>query len=390
MANEELLGLLGNTDLAAFNQTVAQSDPYGIIGRSLYSWQPNMTTWDAPTSAVTSFGKSFLSGILQNYAQQNAAEQMNKVIGVLPQLRSDPLHVALPEGVNPEAFANLKASSVIKSFARDYENEQTAKKFNSDLAMRVLGKKFDVLGENMAYDQLEGRGPATIKQVQVGTNADGTPITTTVTEAAPATIVPNSPRYKAAQDVLTNERSLNNDFIKDQIVQDFKYKEQGLKALESAYKDKSGTSDFELIRRAAQMVEPRLAVRMDDQQSIQSAASVLGTSYQAIKSAVSGETKLPDDVRAGMMRIARRGYESTLADYNTIRENFLLRAQQAGLTPSNVVPYKAGKSFSDLYPNLQIDSVLDPSVLKARAAELKAQGIPQAEIARRLRSEYGG
>ena len=91
MSAEDLLGILGSNDLTGFNSSVLQSDPYGIASRSLGATQFDTSTWSPATTGIASFAKSFLAGLLGNYAQQNAADQLNSVIGVLPQLKSDPM-----------------------------------------------------------------------------------------------------------------------------------------------------------------------------------------------------------------------------------------------------------------------------------------------------------
>jgi len=140
MADESVLGLLGSNDLAGFNQSVVQSDPYGIAGRSLGAWQPDMSTWSPTEVGVTSFAKSFLSGLLGNYAQQNAANQLNSVISVLPQLREEPLHVATPEGVDESAFATLKANQALKYLAAKDAAVAEKKKDISTLMNSIFGE----------------------------------------------------------------------------------------------------------------------------------------------------------------------------------------------------------------------------------------------------------
>lgn len=135
MAPIDELGLLGVGDLGAFNQSVQQSDPYGIAGRSLAAWTPNTSTWSPTESGITAFTKSFLSGILGNYAQQRSADQLNSVIGILPQLESNPMSVAAPEGVNSDAFAALKGSAVLKNYIGQESKKQTLK----DLLKSVIG-----------------------------------------------------------------------------------------------------------------------------------------------------------------------------------------------------------------------------------------------------------
>jgi hypothetical protein len=191
--------------------------------------------------------------------------------------------------------------------------------------------------------------------------------------------VPGTPGYQKNQDQITAERMLSNDFRN--VAEPFKYKEQGLKAVTEAYKDKQGTSDYELIRRGAQAVEPSLAVRKDDQDSIQGAASVLGVAYGTLQNAISGSTKLTDEVRDGIMRMVQRSYDSSLQDYNTMHQSFTDRATSHGLSPNLVVPYQVGKPFNALYPDLAA------KIGTGSVAGASGQGDPaaaQAEIQRRL------
>lgn len=115
MANDPA-DIYGLGDLGAFNQSVVQNDPYGIAGRSLAAWQPNVSTWSPTATGLTAFTKSFMSGLLGNVAKNNAASALNSVIGVLPQLRSDPMSVATPEGVPADAFATLKGNQVLRNY----------------------------------------------------------------------------------------------------------------------------------------------------------------------------------------------------------------------------------------------------------------------------------
>lgn len=139
MADDSLLGL-GSGDLIGFQNQVVQSDPYGLAGQSLGSWQPDMRTWDPATQGVTSFTKSFLAGLLGNYARENAASQLNSVIGVLPQLRNDPLTVTAPEGVDANAFASLKGTAILKDYAKQQAEDEAKKPRMAQLLNTILGE----------------------------------------------------------------------------------------------------------------------------------------------------------------------------------------------------------------------------------------------------------
>lgn len=108
-------GSTGTSDINAFNQSVIASDPFGIAGRSVDSWQPDMRTWSPSTQGITSFTKSFLGGLLGNVARSDAADQVTKLASVLPQLDSaNAVNVGVPEGVDPGAFNTFKINRMEK------------------------------------------------------------------------------------------------------------------------------------------------------------------------------------------------------------------------------------------------------------------------------------
>ena len=108
---------LDSNDLVGFANTVGQSNPFGIAGRSLGQAQFDMSTWSPATQGISSFGKAFLSGLMQNYAARDTASQLQSVVSALPALRSDPMNVAIPEGVDSGAFNVLKGTSILKNQA---------------------------------------------------------------------------------------------------------------------------------------------------------------------------------------------------------------------------------------------------------------------------------
>lgn len=180
---DDIYGLLGANDLTNFQQAVQQSDPYGLAGRSLNAWQPDTRTWSPVATGATSFLKSFLSGYLGNMAQQNAAEQTNAVINVLPQLRQDPLSVATPEGVDENLFATIKGNAALRDFQRKTIQESQGGGF-SDLMKTVLaeGVKSGKISPADAIQSIQtgnfesiinkplGRGPGVVATSNISTD----------------------------------------------------------------------------------------------------------------------------------------------------------------------------------------------------------------------------
>lgn len=157
MADPDLLALLGGGagatstsatqldpyGLSAFNTNVLANDPYGLAARSLGSAKFDTSTWSPGATAATSFGQAFLTGLLGRYAQQNAADQTNAVTALLPQLRSDPLSVIAPEGVDADQFAKIKANAVLRNQIDAAQQEDTQKSKLLSLLGPILGKKVD-------------------------------------------------------------------------------------------------------------------------------------------------------------------------------------------------------------------------------------------------------
>lgn len=113
-----LFGGLGTTptnDITAFNQQVAAQDPFGIVGKSIDAWNPNMTTWSPATSGITSFTKNFLSGLLGATAQSDAADQTAKIRPLLADLQGpNGANIQAPEGVDQGPFNTLAANEAEK------------------------------------------------------------------------------------------------------------------------------------------------------------------------------------------------------------------------------------------------------------------------------------
>ena len=142
---DDYLSFLSPTDLSGFNQNVMANDPYGLIGKSLAQWQPNYSTFNAGESALTAFGKAFMGGLMQNYAQNRAADQITKVVDILPQLKSNPMGVAAPEGVDLGAFNMLRGTAVLKNeqekeILKSKDDNRIAALLNSVLPDMVKGR----------------------------------------------------------------------------------------------------------------------------------------------------------------------------------------------------------------------------------------------------------
>lgn len=125
--------------LDSFSKTIAANDPFSIASGAVDAWKPNTSTWSPTESGVASFAKAFIGGALGGIGRNNQADQLNSVIGILPQLYKDPASVATPDGVDQGAFDTLKGASILRKYQTDSVNEEKQKE-----GVRSLLEKLDI------------------------------------------------------------------------------------------------------------------------------------------------------------------------------------------------------------------------------------------------------
>lgn len=305
------------------NALPALVDPYGSTG----------------SNALNVFGGTILAALLGNMAKSDAAEQNASIATKQSQFMSaSPQERLALTQQDPRTFAKLQAALNTNDLLQQAQGNALKNQLE-------IQQPFDIEKEKRAYEnEIKAKTDPRLMALQSTDDA---------------------------QKLFDTEDKFTTNFTKHPVVTDYKYKENTLKALTQAYKDKEGTSDFEMLRRVTQMVEPGLAVRQDDQESLQNAASALGVSSAFVDSIVNGNSKNDPKVRAGMMRIAQRAYDSSLDNYNTLRTNAIDRATKGGLDASLVVPYGPAEPFAKLYPDLNISGA---ATVKPKASDLIAQG----------------
>lgn len=136
-------GSTNGLDLSTFQKSIASTDPWRIAQGGVNSFNPNTSTWSPTETGVASFAKAFLSGILGGQAQNSEADQLNKVISVLPQLYKDPSSVQAPEGVDQSPFDVLKGSAILKNYTTGVTQTEKDKTSTADTTRALLGKLVD-------------------------------------------------------------------------------------------------------------------------------------------------------------------------------------------------------------------------------------------------------
>lgn len=338
MAGEDYLGLLGVGDLAAFNQSVTQSDPYGITSRTLNSWAPDTSTWSPVESGVGLFAKSFLAGLLGNQARQNAAQQTNALISVLPQLRSDPMNVALPEGMNPEAFANFRGTAALKNYLAKEQEAQTQKKFDSDLLARMLGKRADVIGEAVGKRDIYG----------------------------PNTFDPDSPAAKQLSAIKAEEDAARNEILtatKYPAVSKLQTTSTALSQLKNIKDLNTASSDIPFATLFIGGLDGSV-VREGEYDRVAGSNPFLIKFKNQLESALNGSSSLGVEVKQQMYRELQKTQKGLYAEALLQTAPRIATAKQRGADPKNILPFDPEMKFEEEAPIVDPISLVDQELAR--------------------------
>lgn len=353
----------GINDLAQFNQTVQQNDPYGIAGRTLGAFRPDMSTWSAPTQGISAFGQAFLSGMLGNYARQNAADQMNSVIGVLPQLKANPLAVTAPEGVDADAFAALKGNAIMRNFQAQAEGGTEKKKNIQQLMSSIFGEgvKTGAIAPGDAIQAIESGDYSKI-----------------IDNPSDPKKNPDSREYKVEKDSEDRLITLRKEFNALEPVKNFAKASQAATALAGALKDPSKVADQELVRYSILMIEPGMAVREGEQGAVANSQSIPDAWKGQLESALTGKSALGPDVREGIKQLASRAYNSHKGLYDQANEMYSKEATLQGLDPSRLSYIGQAPEATSIFGSA-------PQLTQETYNQLRAQGLSKDEI----KAQYG-
>ncbi len=416
---DDISSLLGVGDLNSFNQSVVQSDPYGIASRGLGAWQPSIETWSPTETGVTMFAKSFLSGLLGNYAQQNAANQLNSVIGVLPQLESNPMSVMAPEGVDAAPFAALKGSAVLKNYIGQASAAAERQKSVGDLLKTVLGEgvKNGDITPGQAVTALTSKDPAAALTALSPDETGGSRIgklldSYGITDPAKRAGIRTS---QEAHDLLLHVEEQDDKKAAAQEKADAKLQNQ----LKNAIEKKDTPYQTALVLAPLQKVADQL-INSDqpDAQTDMALFDVLNKVYnpggvlreglmQMSKDATSSLNKiqaiitntftqpgavLSDDQRQRVYNVIKEGIGQKTAEGKSYLDNAMSIARTGGANPDMVIsPDYYNHLFSA--PTITPPSItggINQDALRQEATQLKAQGLSNEQVAATLRSKYGG
>jgi hypothetical protein len=329
---------LSTIDLLNFNNSVLQRNPYGIASQSIGAWQPQMQTWSGAEQGVGSFAKSFLQGLLGNYAQQDAANQMASVVGTLPQLASNPMGAVAPEGVDQSAYNLLKGSAMLKKQMRE-ENIKSALGVTDDPGIQELISK--VLVKRKA-DEAKGTIQGTLEGYGLG-KGDNT------TGAPGAELLPNSPQFLNKKRVQDEEDAARNELLtgsKYPAVQKFNMTTTALSQLKDIKDLNTASSDIPFATLFIGGLDGSV-VKEGEYARVAGANPLLAKFQNQIEGALNGTSTLGVDIK-------RQMYGELVKTQKGLHAAALLEAmprvstaKSRGADPINVLPFPVDMKFDE-------------------------------------------
>lgn len=315
-------GVGSDPTLNAFQKTVAQNDYWRQAAAPVLSAQFDRSTWSPMQNIGVSAAQSFIGSLLNSLGANSEAKQLQSAAAILPQLYADPNSVAMPEGMDPEAFQGLRLSAARENILRGVKQEEMRNSVIADLITAQRKKQID----------LEAAGPIKLAEK------------TAELQALDASNSPDAPNKKNAQQYLDNLASLRKEFIGLEDVKDFGNVLQAANAIRGALKDNSKISDQELSRYSILLIEPGMAVREGEQGAVLNSQSIPDAWKGQLAGAVNGKSGLEEDVREGIKRLAIRAYEAKKANYDKAFSQYQGRAINDYGMPSTESIYYLGEA----------------------------------------------
>lgn len=329
------------------DQDSYRSEPLYQLGGELMGQFPiskayNMSPWERLAAGLlTGIGGSALQGIAKNQALSGLADKQSGIEALFS--TSDPAQRNLLLETKPEL---KQYDSLIKLGDALKQRELTdyaAKQQTEDLADILSGKGarrevMDSQGvttqEEMTYDPATGA----LRWKEYGRSQS--PGEKKFAEALAEKVAGNTlygggfdPEKQAAI-----EDSMRKELKIGVPTEQFLKSETAFQNMLKAFKDKSGSSDLDLLYGAVQVREPGLAVRQDDQSLITASSGIGGVFADAAGFVTSGR-KFTPQMRSNLIKSAAGARDARISllerDFATSRAI----ADRRKINPKNILPF---------------------------------------------------
>lgn len=362
---------LGNALLQAITGSMykPEENPFGIAGQAIAQGAPYLSNpyGSAGKNALYTVGAGLLAGLLGGVAR-NQTESDNLAL-----MKDWSTAVQDPTAREAISAKNSRLASAIN--ALQLEEQQREAEAAQKLAEQMQAAKIDIwkrgelipmerqakIEELQATIPIEARAEAAKAQAKIQAentawnevNAAIRDATGAATSKAGQTFHPDSPQGKAEKERFTRAQSFADDFRNEKTVQHFELVRRGLPAMYEAFKDKTGVSDVELTRRGIQTIEPGLAVRGDDERAILESPNLPAQWKHAMIRTLQNGTKLPDDVREGLLLIGARSYKHNRNAVQELVKGYTTKGARYGVDPVDFNPYGEAPPVESIWPDYE-------------------------------------
>lgn len=321
---DSLSQLLGLQDISQFQNSAAQGNVLLNLSPAVYGAKFDRSTWSPTESFATSFLQGVLGTALNQIGRQQVADQVSAVSKVLPALYRDPSSVAVPEGVDENAFSILRNSAATSKIARELQREQTAQSLIQELF------KEKALTKMRAEAEVENAGP-----IAKAKKAGELSAFDSVFGENSSTRNPEDPRYKAEQDLIKIERDYTDKLL------------TGVEARSALNINKAATNIFEALKQNnplaastaifefAKLQDPAGVVREQDEMRVSDPGGPLGKLAQ-IHNQIIGDGKLTPDAKNAMRQIIPFMVKNQFTQYDQLKDGYLSAAKQYGANPDRI------------------------------------------------------
>jgi len=282
------------------------------------------------------------SGLGQDYAD-NQRTSMSDVLA--KSLTGEPID--RPSNLPSSVFADLKNNASVFRAQQAAEAMKQQQDLKKELALKLLDKGLDnpyqidqtIAAANRLLGGVNGRSAEPVRPI------DSTPSANTVAgdlkpqadvkqktfddymkeaqgnkEAAMALFKQD---LEAPDKLATARANLRKEFENADPYKKYEIAARAYPTFLKALQDTNNpAADFEITKMAVQMIEPGLSVNQGEQAAVTASAAIPSKWKSYIVSALDGTTKLPDEVRTGLVDLAKRQYGSHENLFSRLREGY--------------------------------------------------------------------
>lgn len=362
----------------------AASNPYAPLQQVTESVNWNPYNYSNTENAVGGGIKGLLSGLFGGLGDNYQAEQNKQIYNALPGIIEG--NLVKPDDMDLSVFAPLEKAGTLFGIQKKQNAIEAKAQNESDYdkeirkALLTRGTVIDPSGAK----SISIFDPVKDKESEAAATARGKVKGENSSFEASGKANPDSPFEKKVVD-------LRNQFDKQEEVQNFKYVQRLSNQLVETLKNPDAVADPILAKMAVQFVEPKLAVNAGEAAGLAASTSIPQEWKGMIAKALDGKSGLPQDVRQGLLQIAKSAYtahgKAFSKPYNLYKEE----ADKFGIPIDRISNLGEPTSFEAFTGSGESDHSSDQKAAMASEAKILIEsGKSPAEAAQLLRNKYSG